>query len=161
MASNVIETNIIAVANDPEHDSGEDCHVACYRFLYSIVQNKQRVLMDADDQIFQEYRRYAHLKGQPRIGDMFLKWLHDNRGFENIYETVEIEDLELPQSVQDFDLSDHKFVKVAIGTPNKPVSIFNATDSDWLFFEKTEPAQFLNQHQISIQQLCRDCLKAV
>ena len=161
MASNVIETNIIAVANDPNHTSGEDCCAICRRFLYDFTQNPERVSMDADESIFREYLTYANLKGQPGVGDMFLRWLHDRRGFEDIFESVEIDNIELPTSFSGFDISDRKFVQVALGSQFKPVTIHNATDSDWQFFEIVEHHDYLREQEVTINQLCPDILKSI
>jgi hypothetical protein len=162
MGSNIIDTNILIVANQPNHEVGEDCHVNCRRFLNDIVSNQRRVAIDFEGQIFKEYFTYANLKGQPGFGDMFLKWLHEHQGFENIVEQVKIEDIDLPEDLNNFDKSDLKFVQTAVGSRYKPAIIHNATDSDWLFFEQmTARKAYLEAEQISINQLCPDCLKAI
>ena len=63
MASNVIETNIIAVANDPNHISGEECCATCRQFLYDFTRHPRRVSMDANESIFLEYKTYANFVG--------------------------------------------------------------------------------------------------
>ncbi len=161
MASNVIDSNIIVVANDPNHTSGEDCHATCRRFLYDFTQNPKRISMDSNELIFKEYLTYANLKGQPGIGDLFLKWLHDKRGFEDVFEQVDTDNIELPTAFSSFDPSDHKFLKVALGSQFKPTTIHNATDSDWLFFEQPEHSAYLQAHEVTINQLCLDCLKPI
>ena len=161
MASNVIDTNVIAVANDPNHASGEDCHATCRRFLYDFTQNPRRISMDSDEFIFREYLSYANLKGQPGVGDMFLRWLHDRRGFEEVFEQVDIDDSDFPTNFSGFDASDRKFLQVALGSQFKPVTIHNATDSDWLFFEKHDPHGYLLSQAVEINQLCPDCLKSI
>jgi hypothetical protein len=162
MGSNIIETNILIVANQPNHKAGADCHAACRRFLNDIVSHKRRVAIDFEGHIFKEYLTYATLKGQPGFGDMFLKWLYAHQGFENIVEQVQIEAVELPEAMDGFDKSDLKFVQTAVGSRYKPVTIHNATDSDWLFFEQTTTRKaYLKAEQITINQLCRDCLKAL
>jgi hypothetical protein len=162
MGSNIIETNILIVANQPNHETGEDCHVNCRRFLNDIVSNQRRVTIDFEGNIFREYLTYANLKGQPGLGDMFLRWLHERQGFEHIVEQVEIDATELPEDLNNFDKSDLKFVQTAVGSRHKPTIIHNATDSDWLFFEQTAARKtYLENEQISINQLCPDCLKAI
>jgi hypothetical protein len=162
MGSNIIETNILIVANQPNHDAGEDCHATCRRFLFDIVQNKRRVAIDFEGHIFKEYLTYATLKGQPGFGDMFLKWLYEHQGFENIVEQVSIEAINLPADLDNFDKSDQKFVQTAVGSRYKPAIIHNATDSDWLFFEQTTARKaYLEAEQITINQLCGDCLKDI
>lgn len=162
MGSNIIETNILIVANQPNHEAGEDCHATCRRFLFDIVSNQRCVAIDSEGYIFKEYFTHANLKGQPGLGDMFLKWLHEHQGFENIVEQVNIEAINLPEDLDNFDKSDLKFVQTAVGSRFKPATIHNATDSDWLFFEQTTTRKrYLETEQIAINQLCRDCLKAL
>jgi hypothetical protein len=162
MGSNIIDTNILIVANQPNHETEEECYANCRRFLNDIVSNQRRVAIDFEGQIFREYFAHANLKGQPGFGDMFLKWLHEHQGFEHIVEQVDIEAIDLPKDLDDFDKSDVKFIKTAIGSRHKPAIIHNATDSDWLFFEETTTRKaYLEAGQISINQLCPDCLKVV
>jgi hypothetical protein len=162
MGSNIIETNILIVANQPNHEAGEDCHINCVRFLNDIKNNQRRVAIDFEGQIFREYFTHADLKGQPGFGDIFFRWLHDRQGFEHIVEQVEIDAVELPEDLNGFDKSDLKFVQTAVGSRHKPATIHNATDSDWLFFEQTAARKmYLENEQISVNQLCFDCLKAI
>lgn len=162
MGSNIIDTNILIVANQPNHEAGEECYANCRRFLNDIVSNQRRVAIDFEGNIFREYFAYADLKGQPGFGDMFFRWLHERQGFEHIVEQVEIDAIELPEDLNGFDKSDLKFVQTAVGSRNKPATIHNATDSDWLFFEQTAARKmYLENEQISINQLCLDCLKAI
>ena len=128
---------------------------------YDFTQNPKRISMDSNELIFKEYLTYANLKGQPRIGDLFLKWLHDRRGFEEIFEQVDTDNIELPTAFSRFDPSDRKFLQVALGSQFKPVTIHNATDSDWLFFEQPEHAAYLQTQEVTINQLCLDCLKSI
>ena len=46
--------------------------------------------MDAGDEIFNEYRQELSMKGQPGMGDRFMKWVHDNRWKLPIADRVEI-----------------------------------------------------------------------
>jgi hypothetical protein len=162
MGSNIIETNILIVANQPNHEAGEDCHAACRRFLFDIIQQQRRIAIDFEGHIFREYFTHANLKGQPGLGDMFFRWLHERQGFEHIVEQVPIDAIDLPEALNGFDKSDLKFVQTATGCRHKPAIIHNATDSDWLFFEQTTARKmYLEQAEVSINQLCPECLKAI
>ena len=78
------------------------------------------LVIDAGDEIFDEYRQQLSMKGQPGVGDRFMKWVHDNRW--NLPEsrialqlrrmashTTEFPDHE---GLAEFDNSDRKFVAV-------------------------------------------------
>jgi hypothetical protein len=91
---------------------------------------------------------------------MFFKVLNERRFSTNNCEQVKINKdenwgyKEFPhnEDLQDFDLSDRKFVAVAIQSLNSPV-ILNATDSGWRDY-----GEALNRY-VNIEQLCPNCLR--
>lgn len=136
----VVDTNVAITANratEPELPPELiDCVSACVEAIISITSGGGLVL-DAGDEIFNEYRRNLSLSGQPGQGDIFMKWVHDNRHSLPIENLVPITPIgesykEFPnhQELKDFDLSDRKFIAVANAHPARP-SILEATDSKW------------------------------
>lgn len=95
------------------------------------------LVLDAGNEIFDEYRKQLSLRGQPGIGHRFVKWVHDNHWKFPDQDRVQItkrEDsyVEFPkhEDLKDFDPSDRKFVAVANAHNQKP-PIQEATDSKW------------------------------
>jgi hypothetical protein len=119
------------------------------------------LVLDAGDEIFNEYRKELAMKGQPGMGDMFMKWVHDNRWAlpdsnrvvitktQNIYQ-------EFPDhaGLIDFDPSDQKFVAVSNAHPDKP-PILQATDSKWWRWKDV-----LAEIGIEVHFLCPDYIDA-
>ena len=98
------------------------------------VVNKGMVIDDGDE-IFNEYRGQLAMQGQPGIGDIFMKWVHDNSWNPDKVKRVSItpsnssyEEFPEHDGLVDFDNSDRKFVAVANAHPDKP-PILQATDS--------------------------------
>ena len=79
----LVDTNVPKTANlvltpnkIPKELTG--CVLACVEAVEHIVKNGGLVI-DAGDEIFDEYRQQLSMKGQPGVGDRFMKWVHDNR----------------------------------------------------------------------------------
>ena len=111
--------------------------VNCIELLQQIKERGTYVLLDEDNEIFDEYKCYLDFSGQPGVGDGFFKWLNDNRwGFpsselvklhktENGYEEFPIE-----MEQANVDPNDKKFFAASNAHPAKP-EIFEAVDSKW------------------------------
>ena len=54
------------------------CVLACVEAIEHVIR-KRGLVIDAGDEIFDEYRQQLSIKGQPGVGDRFMKWVHDNR----------------------------------------------------------------------------------
>lgn len=134
----VVDTNVAVVANR-QHGEPYSCANACARALLRI-KNSGLLLIDNDDRILLEYRRNCSSSGQPGVGDSFVKWVHDQRGKQDLVQAVTITPhgddsenfVEFPrhQDLSKFDPSDRKFVAVACAHPNKP-PILQAADAKW------------------------------
>ncbi len=137
----VIDTNVPATANlaldlQSIEDDKLACVLACVQAIEGVVKDRGLV-MDAGDEIFDEYRKNLRMAGQPGVGDRFMRWVHDHRwGFPE-EDRVGISKSgdsykEFPDhfGLTDFDPSDRKFVAVANTHPAKP-PILQATDSKW------------------------------
>ena len=134
--TNVPKTANLALAPDKIPQELIGCVLACVEAVEHVVK-KGGLVLDAGDEIFDEYRHQLSMKGQPGMGDRFMKWVHDNRWTfpdsdrVNITRNGESYD-QFPQhkGLDDFDNSDRKFVAVANAHPTKP-PILQATDSKW------------------------------
>ena len=99
------------------------------------------------------------MAGQPGLGDSFVRWIHDNRGRE---ELVQIVGLTLPDGHGDFaefpkhpelakfDPADKKFVAVASAHADRP-HILQASDSKWWGWKDS-----LASCGITVEFLCPD-----
>jgi hypothetical protein len=137
----LIDTNVPTTAN-LANSSGRippdliHCVSACVQAIDHVVK-KGGLVLDDGDEIFDEYRRHLSLKGQPGIGDLFMKWVHDNRwkfpDADRVVITKKGDSYnEFPshEDLRNFDNSDRKFVAVANAHPDQP-EILQATDSKW------------------------------
>lgn len=150
----VVDTNVSIAANGRNTHADFQCQLNCIEFLEDIVSlaNAKQTILDDSGLILDEYSKHLNFKGQPGVGDMFFKFIHDN-----LYSTPKIEAVlitpiddesrgfdELP--VNSVDKSDRKFLAVAV---KATASIANATDTDW-----HEQNSFMASLGISIQQIC-------
>jgi len=156
----IIDTNVPITANralDPKATHEElPCILACVNAVEFVVENGGMVI-DAGDEIFDEYRTNLKLKGQPGVGDKFVKWVHDHRWSFPPEDRVPITRTgdtyaEFPdhEGLKDFDRSDRKFVAVANAHPDKP-PILEATDSKWCGWKDS-----LEEVGITVIFLCKD-----
>jgi hypothetical protein len=138
----VIDTNVPIVANyalkstDQPVDLPDECVLACVDIITSVIKDKALVI-DSGDEIYKEYRNNLSLKGQPGLGDRFMRWVHDNRWKLQKKNRVTItktsgtyKEFPVHENLSNFDKSDRKFVAVANVHPDKP-PIYQATDSKW------------------------------
>ena len=115
----LLDTNVAIVANGGSEQASPALAEKCIDVLLEITRGNGLVL-DADGEIFEEYRRNLSLRGQPGVGDMFLKWVHDNQWNPERCERRMItpllgdsrgyEEFPASEALADFDASDRKFV---------------------------------------------------
>jgi len=150
------------LANDPNEIPNDlmVCVKECVIAVGDVVKNKVGLVIDAGDEIYSEYRHNLFLKGQPGVGDAFMKWVHDNRWKFPVQDRVKINKTgdsyqEFPnhEDLEDFDISDRKFIAVANAHPDKP-PIFQAVDSKWWGWKEA-----LAEAAITIHFLCPDYIK--
>ena len=146
----VIDTNVLISANkaaignpsDPNDDvfAYPELLRNCVEVLLAITlsNNESYVVLDANGEIFDEYKRYMSFSGHPGVGNSFFKWLHDNRGSFPNSERVALNKtdngyVELPEELLELgiDKDDMKFFAVSYAHSENPV-IIQATDSKWL-----------------------------
>lgn len=153
----IADTNVAIVANGKSPQASPDCVINCVRRLRQIQQHEILVL---DDRwlIIQEYQKNLLSSGQPGVGDAFLKWVLTNQYNPKRCQRIQITEIseynfaEFPNdpNLAGFDLSDRKFVAVAIAHPHKP-PILNAVDSDWRDFRDQ-----LATHGVEVEFICPD-----
>nr|VFK57068.1 MAG: hypothetical protein BECKTUN1418D_GA0071000_105812 [Candidatus Kentron sp. TUN] len=153
----VIDVNVAIVANGKESpQANAACKLACIRKL---CEGKKTIIaIDDGDYVLGEYRNHLSMSGQPGVGDEFMCWLHQNQDTATVCERVKIHEHpgrvfeEFPDdpALVEFDLSDRKYVAVAVASKNSP-TIINAVDSDWSDF-----TQAFLRHGIKVQELCSE-----
>ena len=73
----IVDTNVLKVANDLQATGHPACVLAATQLLRDI-QQRGHLLVDADFEILREYMKLASERGQPGVGDAFLKWAKSN-----------------------------------------------------------------------------------
>lgn len=137
----LVDTNVPKIANlatqpDPDSDVSMTCVLACVEAIEHVIK-KYALIIDAGDEIFSEYRQQLSMKGQPGVGDRFMKWVHDNRwSLPDTHRVIitkngeSYDEFPIHDKLNNFDRSDQKFVATANAHREKP-PILQATDSKW------------------------------
>lgn len=161
----LVDTNVPKTANlaiDPAAIPDElvSCVLACVEAVNHVVNNGGLVI-DCGDEIFTEYRKQLSMRGQPGVGDRFMKWVHDNRWNFPDADRVTITKHgdsydEFPDhaGLINFDKSDRKFIAVANAHPDKP-PVLQAADSKWWGWKDS-----LAEVGVSVHFLCPDYVEA-
>lgn len=156
MTVQVVDTNVILVANGQHPDVSPECVMNCVVALQSVMKSGKLALDDGFE-ILLEYQNKTQPKKGNRPGDAFVKWAlnnrcnaelvdqvtlqgHDKRGFESFPHDPDL---------ANFDIPDRKFVAVSGAHPGKP-PIAQAADSKWLDW-----APALQRHGIKVAFLCQ------
>lgn len=149
-----VDTNVSIAANGKDTHAGLACQLHCVEFLELVVSpnSRSKILIDATGLIFDEYKRHLNYNGQPGVGDIFFKYLHDHMYMNKKVKIVSITPIadedrgfnELP--VNSIDKSDRMFLAVAL---TADAAIVNALDTDW--HEKQEVIANLG---VTVRQLC-------
>lgn len=152
--TNVPKTANLATQPDPDTDVSDACVLACIEAVEHVI-NRRGLIIDVGDEIFDEYRQQLAMRGQPGVGDRFMKWVHDNRWSLPDVQRVTItrngdsyEEFPTHDDLNDFDRSDRKFVAVSNAHVEKP-PILQATDSKWWGWKNA-----LAEVGIAVQFLC-------
>lgn len=157
----VIDTNVLLVANGQHKAVSHDCIKNCIEKLMAIKLHG-KVLIDDDYEILKEYKNKTSPNTGNRVGDMFLKWLLQNKANKKYCEQVSLikndvkkwESFPDDTSLEDFDEEDKKFVAVSIVHPKKP-KILQSADTRWLQW-----APHLENNGVKVEFLCKkDILK--
>lgn len=124
--TNVPKTANLAAKPDPDSDVPPSCIVECIRLIQHVTQ-KGGLVIDSGSEIFMEYRQNLSLRGQPGVGDIFMKWVHDNQWKPQKIEQVRItsnsetyDEFPKHEWLTGFDKSDRKFISAANAHCDKP-----------------------------------------
>ncbi|WP_211325618.1 hypothetical protein [Roseimicrobium gellanilyticum] len=117
---------------------------------------KERIALDSDCAILQEYQNKTKPFTGNRAGDAFVKWAIQNQANIERCDVVPLEPNEQrmfesfpdDERLSNFDASDRKFVAVAAAHPDHP-KILQAADSKWIDW-----APALADHEIEVEFLC-------
>ena len=150
-----MDTNVAVVANGGANQADIACVESCVKTLRQI-RDGQRLLLDDKGLILREYRNHLSPSGQPGPGDAFFKWIWENQANEDSCRTVPVachadrafEEFPNDPSLSSFDMSDRKFVAVAIACGTDP-KVLNASDTDWWNYR-----QVLRRHGVLVKFLC-------
>ena len=157
----VIDVNVPMVANKQSPQADEQCIKKCVKALEEVYKNG-KVFLDNGGRILKEYKNRLRLKGQPGLGDAFMKWIWERQATHRC-ELVKLtlrndneDDFnEFPQDIElkNFDKADRKYVAVAIASNQQPI-VLNAVDSDWWDYKNV-----LEKHGVNIDFLCPQCIE--
>lgn len=158
----VVDTNVAVAANGSSPGTSLECEDACREKLLAITRGRARLILDDWHEIFDQYRRHLSLSGQPGVGDLFLKWVHDHqydaRSCERVMLTqhptrVYVEFPDDPELAA-FHRDDRVFACAAMASRSR-ARVLNALDSDWWEFERA-----LARHGVRVVHVCGDRVKA-
>tara|TARA_R110001583_G_scaffold194614_1_gene365953 strand:- start:3493 stop:4020 length:528 start_codon:yes stop_codon:yes gene_type:complete len=160
MSKVVIDTNVLLVANGQHEDVGPDCIKACVLKLLEARQGV--VIIDDGYRILSEYQNKTKTNSATRVGDAFLKWLHQNKTNQKrveqvvLTETAKDEFVEFPDPALQpaFDAPDRKFAAVSNASPTKP-PIVQAADCKWLNWWPQLSAKGVQVDFICKDDVCR------
>ena len=164
MSLEVVDTNVWAVANGQHPEATQQCVHECITFLFD--RNKKFVF-DSDFKILTEYRSVMP------IGSTMNRFLNEIQKNPARVEWVDLEKTDPPNEQKDgdwysvlpnsddlftFDKSDRKFLAAALAIALRqiPVSLVNASDSDWC-----EIVNFLAANNITFKDLCELCNSSI
>jgi hypothetical protein len=158
----VVDTNVAVVASQRATVSAR-CVERCVLELLEITSGRRRIVLDLQGQILLEYLQNLSLRGQPGVGDAFVKWVHDNQGNpEHCVKDSITAIVDAPEDFEEFprvpglaafDRSDRKFVAVARAhRPGAP--ILQATDTKWWGW-----AEVLRREGVEVIFLCEEELR--
>jgi len=157
----VVDTNVLLVANKAHADVSPECVIACVEHLERIMKSGVIAVDDAW-QILGEYKNKTSPNQPKNAGDMFLKWVLQNRANPNRCHLVAItqtgldgfDEFPVDTALSNFDRADRKFVAVAATHPERP-PILQAADSKWLEWQSA-----LAEHDIKVIFLCPGDVRA-
>lgn len=156
MTAAIVDTNVLVVANGGNAQANAEptgaCRLAAIDALTDI-KAQYTLLLDADGEILDEYRKHCSYSGQPGVGDQFFRWAHQNAPtLANVSLTPHsgrrYNEFPGDQALVSFDYDDRVFVAVASAGPPQN-RILNAVDSDYRLHL---PA--LSNAGITIEELC-------
>ena len=154
----IVDTNVPLKASDtnPKDEIDRDCSFACLEFIKKLMNSNDIIVIDSENEILKEYLKHMKkLRFDQNIATEFFKWVLMNKATNRVQEykitkTADNTYVEFPESpeLNDFDLSDRKFVALAKAHPLHPC-IYNGSDTDWWDYKEA-----LEKEGIHIVFLC-------
>lgn len=162
----VIDTNVILAAKGMSEQAWPECVTACQERLDRVIESSERVLIDDNWIILNEYITYFEDEDSTtnaRAGGHFLDWFIRNH--ENPAQCVQVTITpseagssfeELPDAFSKFDSDDKKFIAVAVvyeeAYPQKS-TLLQSVDSQWygsraVFIENGLTVEFICEENI-------------
>lgn len=155
----VIDTNVPLVVKLPDGHPAELVD-ACEVMLENIIEGRVPVVTDEGGEIFDEYVHQLDWSGQPSLGDMFARYVHENRYRWDDAMRPDIKPGEpgtntygvLDGDHDEIDPSDRKFVAAAkvAGVP-----VVQAADTKWLDW-----GAVLGRHGVSVEYAHEPSIRA-
>jgi hypothetical protein len=147
---------VILVANQQHENVSDDCVANCISKLLCLMGGG-KIVIDDSFEIIKEYCNKTQPNTGNRTGDIFIKWVLQNKANSEHCEQVKLvshtqrvwESFPDDEKLTAFDYSDRKFVAVAMTYDAKP-PIFQAADSRWL-----EWCCYLKTHGVKVDFLCK------
>ena len=157
----VIDTNVLLVANGKHENISYACVVECITRLQKL-QKTGIVVIDDGGRILKEYHNKTKPNQPKGVGDVFLKWLLNNKGDlrrvcqVGITETTQdcFEEFPIPQNQNGFDPPDRKFVATSNAHPEKP-EVWQASDCKWLEWQAILRNTGIHIEFLCLQDVCR------
>ena len=158
----VVDTNVAVVANRKSPQASPHCENACINRLERIMSGEDKLVLDDDWIILDEYMRNLHSSGAD-VGDRFLGWMLRNWTNPEQCDLVpitpinnsetEFQEFPTDPDLNGFDPADQKFIAVALAHPEKP-PILQAVDSQWWRFRHA-----LHQNGVTVEFICEDNIR--
>lgn len=159
----IVDTNVPVVANGKSPQASTNCVLACIEIIDNLQKDNYKLVLDDNWLIIKEYQKNLSHKGQPGIGDAFLKWVLTNRKNPNRINMVKITPKnnnntdfnEFPNDpgLTNFDPEDKKFIAVSIAHNNHP-PIIQGVDCKWYHFKN-----HLKKFNVELEFICQEELK--
>lgn len=134
----VVESNVVLVANAAHKDVSPECVIACIDGLQELMR-QGRVVIDDAFRILGEYQHKTSAKGGKGPGDVFVRWVLQNRANNKHVECVSLrvsqsgifDDIADTALHDHIDGSDRMFIATAAAHPEQP-PVLQASDCKWL-----------------------------
>ena len=156
----VIDVNVPIVTNGRSPQADKQCFKACVNALEA-VQKSGKVLLDDGGLILREYMNKLEIKGQPGLGNAFMKWVWERQGTarcEMVSLTMagngddDFSEFPRDSALKGFDRADRKYVAVALASKASPV-VLNAVDRGWW-----KHKDVLAKCGVTVEFLCPQCM---
>ncbi len=149
----IIDSNVLAIANELHANANIECVTNTIEFLKNVKENLEssedfKIVLDDSYIVLGEYKSHDSIFTNKRIGSAFLKWLFTNLARTNIImhnmpQDIE-DDLELfPDCFANFDRNDRKYLFLALQHNQQNSTIHYGIDRGYQRFSACFQEQIL------------------